>query len=289
MPVPPPTALTNNTPRKFAMLSFPSAPAAPLTYEAWDKGKAALTPETGVGKALKKVAEAWKKMSPAAFIDMNSASGPDEFETAKQSMTKAMPDLIATNKALDELQKLASAKAKEGEKSRTFPDKSVKLLKSIAEEAGKLSDLLREYPGEAENNARKTLDGFEQRVQHKIQLVERSLEAVKQNDKTSKEIEKSLTESLKAAVVQAKTDRNAAKEKVMLALKQVATMEQLVKSCETETSEWRTDKSTVDKKTKDLLADKGIEIMKIRKEVDARAKKAKESVIKVHGIIGKAN
>src|SRR6218665_135333 len=141
--------------------SFPSSPVSPLTYEAWDSGKAALTPETGVGKALKAMKAAWDKVDKSAFIKLASASGPDEVKEAKQNVQKAKPALALATKTLNDLQKLASEQAKTGSKSKIFPDKSVKLLTAIAQAAKDRADLLDKYVEEAEKKADKSLDGFE--------------------------------------------------------------------------------------------------------------------------------
>lgn len=273
----------------MTMLSFPSNPVSPLTYEAWDKGKAALTPETGVGKALKAMRAAWDKVDKNAFLNMTAAVGPAAVKEAKKNMEKAKPALAVAIDALEDLQKLAADKAKTGAKSRTFPDKSVKLLGAIAEAAESRASILRKYADEAEKKADKTLEGIEQRSKHKLELTEKAFTASKDNEKAAKKVNERLAEILKEALLLAKDDRNAAKEKVKLALDQVVALDRLVKKCETDTSEWRFDHSVIDDGTKEIVSKKSEEFILIGKRVALYAQEARTKLQKVHESVGKAN
>jgi hypothetical protein len=269
--------------------SFPSNPTAPLTYEAWDNGKAALTPETGVGKALKAMKAAWDKVDGNAFRKMAIAAGPDEVKEARKNMEKAKPALGLAIKTLQDLQKLAAEKAKSGGKTITFPAKSIKLLNTIAQAAKERVDVLETYVREAEEQAEKSLDGFELRIKQKIEMVEKVLTSIKEHEKAAIKIDKSLAETLKEAITLIKDDRNAAKEKVKLALAQVVALDNLSQQCEKASSGWRYDHTGLDAITAKIISDKSTDLMLGRKRVARYAKEAREKLQKVHMSVGKAN
>lgn len=267
--------------------SLPPQPPKELTYDHWNKGKATLTPETGVGKLLKAFEAAYKKIDKTAFLEMSEAVSPKEFEVAYDKFKKAMPDLTDITDALTKLEKLASEKAKEGAKSKLFPDKSVKLLQTIVSEAKKLDNYLREMPGEAKEKSLQALEGFEKNKKKKLDLVSDAFNAVMKHDSNSKKTEEILNNRLKEVLELLKTDRNEAKKELVEAVGLLNSMDQYVKQSEKDTEVWRTDHTTIDEETKNYISKQSATFMLLRKNIQKRAAQARLSVQKVHDVVGK--
>lgn len=260
-----------------------------LTYAGWDRGKAKLTPPTGVGAELKKVEAAYKAMKINTLNGLASAGGPRGVARGVKDIETLWPKVEATRKALKDLEKLAKSKAAEAKKSRTFPKRSRELLERIAAQADAYQLTLRDTPDRMKREAEAYLGDYEDRKRRKFELTTGTHEALKKHKAAADKAEADVTSLCKAALLAAKGgDGDAAKQHVLAASKELRTLDKLVKACEDDSKVWRTDKSgNLDDDDSKPLIPHANGIMTINKEVRKITRTAEESVRKVHDAVAK--
>jgi len=260
-----------------------------LTYAYWDKGKAKLTPSTGVGGELKKVEAAYKNMKIRTINSLAAAGGPKGVAKAVKDIESLWPKVEATRKSLKDLEKLAKVKAAEAKKSKTFPKKSRTLLDEIASQADLYQLTLRDTPDRMKREAEAYLADYDQRKQGKYDLTMGTHDKLKKHKATADKADVEITRLCKAALLASRNgSHDEAKAHVHNATKELEKIDKSLKACETDSKIWRTDKSgNLDDDDSKVLIPHANGIMTINKEVRAVQKKSETTIKQVHDAVAK--
>jgi hypothetical protein len=260
--------------------SFPAYPDV-LKYETWDKKKALLTPETGIGKELKALKPVFDKVPGNKITILKLAAGPDELQEAIKEVKGYWPAITAAREALQKFSSFAGKKAAEAKKSKTFPAKSRELIEEMSNAASNLATAIRDTPDRWMKDAEKKAADYSTLRDKKMKLIDETLqksEAIrKRSDEEKAAIEERLSECddlVKAGQI------TPGKLKVRDAANLLATLVELVKESEDASKVWRTDKtvafskadSLVSKPKSDAIMTNNKAVMTNKKEAETKLK-----------------
>lgn len=267
--------------------SFPTLPKE-LTYTYWDSGKAKLTPSTGIGKEIKKVEAAYKKIKVRDVNLLSSANGPRALQAAVEATKTEWPNIEACRKALFAFSAFAKKKGADGKKSKTFPKKSRILIETMSETASGYATAIRDTPDRMRKEAEKSVADYAKRLAYKRKLSDDTLKKVKSHAAAAAKIDVEITKLNKAALIAAKSGNgDDAKNTVKKAADQLAALEKLEKTSANDIKVWRTDKTKLDKEDNTALMPNANEIINNNKAVITAVKKNQKAVQQVFDAVAK--
>jgi len=266
---------------------FPTLPKE-LTYTNWDSGKAKLTPSTGIGKEIKKVEAAYKKIKVRDVNLLSSANGPRALQAAVEATKTEWPNIEACRKALFAFSAFAKKKAADGKKSKTFPKKSRVLIETMSETASRYATAIRDTPDRMRKEAEKSVADYAKRLTYKQKLSNDTLKKVKSHAASAAKLDVEITKLNKAALIAAKGGQgDDAKKTVKKAADQLAALEKLEKTSANDIKVWRTDKTKLDTEDNSALMPNANEIIKSNKAVITAVKKNQKAVQQVFDAVAK--
>jgi hypothetical protein len=257
---------------------FPAYPEV-LTYENWDRKKATLTPETGIGKELKALKATCAKIPVVKIKVLKMAAGVEEVQKALQEVKGYWPTITTARDALLGFSRLASKKAAEAKKSKTFPSKSRELIEAMADAALNYATAIRDTPDRWLKEAQKRAEAYAGLRDKKFKLIDETHVKMENHRKAAEKVNKQLEDRVSEASDLAQAGQiNPAKLKIKAAADLLAALTDLLKKCEADSKVWRTDKTVALSREDSLVAtEKSNAIMNNNKAV----KKFKEDAEKV--------
>lgn len=266
---------------------FPPLPDE-LKSDIWKKKKSKLAPATGIGEELKGVEKTYAGIKQRAITPLTTAFGPDEMEGAIKEAKAEFPNIEKTRKALLEFAKFATKKAGEAKKSAVFPKETRMLIEKMAEAAGNLAVAIRDTPDRWVKQGEEQLKHYDADVVLKNKMVDAVHTALLKHARAAEALQKQITDILKEAVTLAKGGQiREGKIKVNDAAKLLPEIDKLIKACEDDSKEWRTDKTKLSKADNLKLVPKANEIMQANKQVHTIRKSSDEAIRKVLEVLAK--
>lgn len=269
------------------MVTFPRNLPESVSYKAWDNGKDKKTPTTGLGKELKSVEAAWAKFDSAPFIAMEDVTDPDQLKSAREKMTKADKAMATMTTALEKLAKFATEVAKDGKKSGKIPEKSLKLLALIAEQASAFALELSRFPGKAIEEAEGNIKNAGPLAEEFIQTANRRIKAVQERTKSFGQIENRVKTDLgKVGTLQKENKVKEAKEVLVDLMNAIAEHVKPATEAEKTVVELGKNLAKLDDTNRTKLKDLLVELRKAAKELQGKADKLTPPLTKLVGTIG---
>lgn len=266
----------------------PELPAE-LKYEFWDKGKAKLTPSTGLGAELKKIEPAYKAIKIHTINSLSTAGGPKDVAAGVKEIEKLWPKIEDLRKVLKKFETEAKKQSAAAKKNKLFPKKSRELIDRMAAAADLYQLTVRDTPDRMKREAEAFLADYDTRKKAKYDLVIGTHDKLMQHETDAAEADIAVTQACKAALLAAKGgDAESAKGNVERARTAMGTLGRLVQACEADSKVWRTDKSgDLDADDKKPLIAHANGIMTINKAVMTRKKKAEAAVQQTEAAVAK--